>query len=485
MSVQDAAPLAEELEHLRSRYRKLAEDKSYYQLILQLMELLNPLPGLEDMLRGMLASIVECIGGTNIKLYYWIGEELHYIDFLGENKCLESVDDDAVEQAMRTHSLVEQRGSTEEALLMHGMLRGSYTWTFPLLVGQELVGVIKLENLHIHGASLGKYLPIFCSHAALIVGNEIRNIIRRRAEDDLRVATERLRLATEAGLIGIWDWDVVHDELVWDESMYRLYGRKSGEFGGAYEAWLAAVHPDDKVYVDREIQAGLRGEREYAPEFRVVWPDRSVHHVKAASRTFRDVAGKPLRMVGINYDLTERKRAEDESRVHLHFLEAMDRVNRAIQGAANLDQMMADVLDQILAIFDCDRAFLLYPCDPEAPSWQVPMEATSPEYPGVLALGHEVPTDPGVADTFRRLLAADGPLKFGPDTDNPLPATASERYGFKSILSMALRPRGGKAWQFGLHQCSHVRQWTALDERLFEEIGRRLADGLGTLLIRR
>ena len=56
--------------------------------------------------------------------------------------------------------------------------------------------------------------------------------------------------------------------------------------------------------------------------------------------------------------------------------------------------MMSDVLDVVLSIFDCDRAFLLYPCDPEAAAWQVPMERTRPEYPGALALGLDMPMDP-------------------------------------------------------------------------------------------
>ncbi len=167
------------------------------------------------------------------------------------------------------------------------------------------------------------------------------------------------------------------------------------------------------------------------------------------------------------------------------FLECLDRVNRAIVGASDLEHMMSDVLDVVLATFECDRAFLLFPCDPDAASWRVPMERTRPEYPGVLALDLQVPMSDDVADTFRRLLAASGPIRFGPGTDNPLPSDAAERFGFKTFLSMALRPKGGPAWQFGIHQCSHLRVWTDHDVRLFEEIGRRLSDSLSVLLAHR
>jgi hypothetical protein len=79
----------------------------------------------------------------------------------------------------------------------------------------------------------------------------------------------------------------------------------------------------------------------------------------------------------------ETKRHQD----HLRFLENLDKVNQAIQGTSDLQQMMCDVLDAVISVFDCDRASLFYPCDPEASSWSAPMERTKAEYPGVLSLG--------------------------------------------------------------------------------------------------
>lgn len=139
----------------------------------------------------------------------------------------------------------------------------------------------------------------------------------------LRLANERLQVATRAGIIGIWDWDVVRSELIWDDAMHQLYGISRGQFAGSFEAWLSFVHADDRIQVERNIQAALRGEREYGLEFRVVWPDGSIHYLKAASQTIRDDNGQPLRMVGINYDLTEGKQAEAELEQHRHHLEQL------------------------------------------------------------------------------------------------------------------------------------------------------------------
>lgn len=195
-----------------------------------------------------------------------------------------------------------------------------------------------------------------------------------------------------------------------------------------------------------------------------------------------DHAGKVVSVLAVGYDITERKLAEQERQANLKFFEAMDEVNRTLHGTNDLEQMMGNVLGLVLKILDCDRAFLMYPCDPEAASWRVPVERNRPEYPGVLALGLEVPMTCDVARTLRILLAADSPVKFGPGTPNPLPEDVSERFGFKCFMSMALRPNVGKPWQFGVHQCSRARIWSQEEERLLQEIGRRLADALSSLL---
>jgi PAS domain S-box-containing protein len=140
----------------------------------------------------------------------------------------------------------------------------------------------------------------------------VRDITRDKANSRaVGRANERLSTATTAGGVGVWDWDVPNNILVWDEVMYQLYGLQAADFGGAYEAWSVAIHPEDKVATEGEIQAALRGERDYAPRFRVIWPDGSIHHIKAASRTTFDDEGRPLRIIGVNYDLTDQVAVEE------------------------------------------------------------------------------------------------------------------------------------------------------------------------------
>ncbi len=138
---------------------------------------------------------------------------------------------------------------------------------------------------------------------------------REQVEAQLRNTTERLALATRAGGVGIWDFDAVGGRLVWDDQMLLLYGTTRERFAGAYEAWQSGVHPGDRQRGDEEFQAALRGEKEYDTEFRVVWPDGSVHVLRALAVVERDAAGRPLRMVGTNWDITAQKQVEQELRL--------------------------------------------------------------------------------------------------------------------------------------------------------------------------
>lgn len=123
---------------------------------------------------------------------------------------------------------------------------------------------------------------------------------------------ERLAIALKGGAIGVWDWDVVNNSLIWDDQMYNLYGIRKEDFGGAYDAWRNGLHPEDRSSSDQEIQRALAGKKEFDTEFRVVWSDKSVHYIKAAAMVIRSSDNKPLRMIGINFDISARKLAEEK-----------------------------------------------------------------------------------------------------------------------------------------------------------------------------
>ncbi len=144
-----------------------------------------------------------------------------------------------------------------------------------------------------------------------IVDEGINRLDRRSAEEELRITTQRLLLATSSGHLGVWDWDVQGNVMVWNDRMFELYGIGRDAFSGSVEAWVNGLHPDDKDRAFAECQTALEGGEPFDTSFRVVHPDGTVHHLKADGTVIRDADGTAVRMIGINRDITEQKRVEE------------------------------------------------------------------------------------------------------------------------------------------------------------------------------
>ena len=177
----------------------------------------------------------------------------------------------------------------------------------------------------------------------------------------------------------------------------------------------------------------------------------------------------------------ERRHITRRLQENLRFFESMDQINLAIQESDDLEQMMSQVLDATLSVLGCDRAGLMYPGNADAPSWRMAMERTRAEYPGALARATEIPNNPETRALLSEVLAAHGPVAYDASSGRVPPEGARVKFGVQSILCMAIYPKTGEPYIFGLHQCSHARTWNEDDKRLFQEIGRRLADGLTSL----
>lgn len=185
-----------------------------------------------------------------------------------------------------------------------------------------------------------------------------------------------------------------------------------------------------------------------------------------------------------SWEIVSRKLAEQQRLAGFAFAANMDKINRAIQAENDPDGLMREVLDLTLLIFDCDQAFLLYPCDPEASEWAISMERTKVEYPGLAAQGiTTMPMDDETANLFRVTLNSGGqPVSFGRDADHPLPGGLLKRLNVNCSLETALFPKTGKPWQFGIRNCSGMRVWSKEEVKLFREIAFRLENALTSML---
>ncbi|MGD9172205.1 MAG: PAS domain-containing protein, partial [Candidatus Thiodiazotropha sp.] len=221
--------------------------------------------------------------------------------------------------------------------------------------------------------------------------------------------------------------------------------------------------------------------------FEVAHPDREgrLRYVDFSLKPVTDAAGRVIQLIPEGREITERKLAEQDHQLHADRLANMDRINRAIQGAGDLETMMRDVLDEVLAIFGSDRAHFIYPCDPTATHIRVPMERTRPEYPGLESLNTDFPIEEKIVATHKLLLSTPGAVEFRPGTNWVKDGKIDTHFGIKSLLYVALYPKVGKPWYFGVHQCSYERIWTETEKQLLQDIGLRLTDALTSLLVLR
>jgi len=168
---------------------------------------------------------------------------------------------------------------------------------------------------------------------------------RKLAEENLQEARERKLLAARAGGVGIWDYDVKRNLMIWDDQMYALYGCTRGKFDGVWETWLSKLHGDDLDRTANEISAALIGEKDFDTEFRVVWPDGSIHHIRALALTKRGSDGLPTHMVGTNWDITaQTKAAEEALEVNLQLAEETVRAGRLAAEAAKANAAKSEFL---------------------------------------------------------------------------------------------------------------------------------------------
>ena len=137
----------------------------------------------------------------------------------------------------------------------------------------------------------------------------IRDITEKKYSMELLLESQqRLALATASAAIGIWDLDLLSNTLSWDAQMCALYG--ISELNGAHTAWQNGLHPADRDRVEGEFAQAVSDNRGFHTEFRVVWPNSEIRFIEAHAQVLREVEGVATRIVGVNWDITERKRAE-------------------------------------------------------------------------------------------------------------------------------------------------------------------------------
>ena len=181
---------------------------------------------------------------------------------------------------------------------------------------------------------------------------------RKQAQKALRESEARLRLALEAAQMGTWDWNIVTNEVVYSDQLAPIFGMPKGTYHLTYETFLHSVHPEDREYVIRSVTRAIEEGADYGIEFRVIWPDGSLHWVGNKGQVYRDQTGTPIRLVGVAMNITERKQAEEA--LHQQFLreQLVGTIAQRIHQSLNLEEILYTTVTEVRKVLACDRVII-------------------------------------------------------------------------------------------------------------------------------
>jgi len=206
-------------------------------------------------------------------------------------------------------------------------LLNEYPPLFTLKTSQPLDAIVGLGNkwddlswLKIHSTPIFNH-PDDVTPVAIVTTlvSVTKELCQNQKLQELR---DRFELAINSAKIGIWDWHIDQNRLIWDNNMFSIYGYNHKDFKGNYEDWCTRIYPDDLQSFEEHIQQALHNNVPFEKEFRVIWPDKSIHIIKPFAIVRRDSSNNAVRMVGANQDVTllrlgQQTLQENEHRLQL------------------------------------------------------------------------------------------------------------------------------------------------------------------------
>ncbi|OCR01024.1 hypothetical protein BCD67_16735 [Oscillatoriales cyanobacterium USR001] len=203
----------------------------------------------------------------------------------------------------------------------------------------------------------------------------------RKAE--LQKLSERLTLSLKSGAISTWEWDIEENKIFWDERMYELYGiRKQSDAVLPYDIWVNSLHPDDRNVSEALIQEAILGQAQFDTEFRVVHPDGSIHFIKAFGTVVKNTQGNPQSIIGVNFDITDRKQTELKLQQQAKQERLLSSVTQQMRSSLNLEEILNATVKELHQVLQSDRV-MIYRLFPKGSGVAI-AESVLPNWPKLL-----------------------------------------------------------------------------------------------------
>jgi PAS domain S-box-containing protein len=298
----------------------------------------------------------------------------------------------------------------------------------------------------------------------------------RQQTERAKLSEERLRLALEAAQMGIWDWDILSGKVMHSHTTEVIHGLDPSSFEGTFKSFLSNLHPEDQELVTQALHSTLKEGSDYNIEFRILWPDGSVRWVASKGQVYYDNTGKAVRMTGINMDITDRKRAQEELQLQNRRSQLFAEVTLKIRQSLHIQEILQTTVTEVQRIFQTDRVLIFQ-------LWlngfgKIVTEAVNPNW--ISVLGRNITDDYFASEYLQRY--SQGRIYTIADIEKAdVPHCLIEFMQEFEVKAKLAVPIFLKEKLWGLlvaHQCTSPRQWSSFETELMGQ----LADQIGIAL---
>jgi PAS domain S-box-containing protein len=209
----------------------------------------------------------------------------------------------------------------------------------------------------VHRRSNGELFPAEVCLTALSLGGKpallstIRDVTERQiAEDRLRESATRLKLVAETARLGVWEYNFETNVLTWDQRMHELHGVTAEVFRSTYDDWMDSIYPADRSSAIAEVEAAIAARGTFSSEFRVLWPSGEIRFIEAHGTVLASPSGALKRMIGVNSDITERKKTAEAMQLAKEKAEAANRAKSDF--LANMSHEIRTPLNGVIGMTD-------------------------------------------------------------------------------------------------------------------------------------
>ncbi|MCZ8114677.1 EAL domain-containing protein [Silanimonas sp.] len=250
----------------------------------------------------LLNSIGEVVGVGGWALDLASGR----LDWTQETRRLHGVSDDFVPTVDEAIGFYAPEARDTMRVAVEAGLREGRPWDLELPLRRR-------DGTSFWARAVGR--PVFEGDRVVRLIGAFQDITAQRAQRlAIEDARERMALAVDSGHLGVWHVDTGTNQSHWDDWVFRQYGRPATGQPVAYADWIEWLHPGDRAPLMAEVRRVMAGQTTTGIEFRVVWPDGSIRHLRSALRAVKADDGRPTRLVGINWDVTAQRLAEADLR---------------------------------------------------------------------------------------------------------------------------------------------------------------------------